>query len=116
MNPSYRKIISLTIYLALIFFGFACSGRINLSRKEISGLHVVYRQIFNHKFFESEWIFYEKQLCQMKTKFISTKSFTGTWTEKNDTITAWFFNNKKVTSEWNFVVNKANGELTGLRK
>lgn len=108
--------IFLGIIIGLMILQASCTHTrlLNLSKNEISKLDTVYYEVFNHKFFDTEWIFYEKQICQLKTKMVSTKVYTGTWIELNDTIYANFFYGKKVAKVRKLLINKTNGELREL--
>ena len=95
--------------IVLTLFVLSCSHTrlINLSKGKISELDTIYIFKQNHKFFDTEWVFYEKQICQFKEHFIRKKIYTGTWTERNDTIFVNFFYNKKVISEkLKFIISK----------
>lgn len=98
----------------LIIFNFISCSRtynINLSKKEVRNLPVVYQQKYNGKLFDSEWIFFQNNICQYKIIFIREQVYTGTWSEKRDTITANFFYKKKMLKERKLLIDKSNNKL-----
>lgn len=105
-----------TLIFLLIFISSCSKTRsIGLSNKEVKSLKVTYSQEFRHKFWDTKWIFYEKNVCQFTSKFISKKTFTGTWSKKNDTITAYFFL-KKIANERKLILDKKTNKLTEIIK
>lgn len=104
------------LFLSLIFVFISCSytRNINLSKKEIQKLEVIYREKKNHYVYDTEWVFYEKNICQLSTFLIRKKTYTGTWIQKNDTIIASFFYKKnEIYETWKFIVDK-NGKIKAL--
>jgi hypothetical protein len=108
-----RKLIIISIVLNFI----SCSRTYNikLSKSKVKKLDVIYQQNYRGKMFDSEWIFYQKNICTYKISFIRDLTITGTWHEKNDTIFADFFH-KKFASERRLTINKSNGKLTEIIK
>lgn len=116
--PKFKSPFSCILILIILSLNFSCSHTklMNLSKKEIAGLDTIYYQNFNHKFFDTEWVLYEKQICQLKVKFVRQTTYTGTWVEKNDTIYVNFFYRKGVANERKLLVNKTTGEIRDLLK
>ncbi len=83
------KVVSLIIVLLLT----SCARTLNLqlSKKEISELPIVYTKFNNHKFFDTEWVFYEKNICQYSTTLMRKKTYTGTWQIVGDSVQIHFF-------------------------
>lgn len=114
----FLNIISISIIIILALLVQSCSHTryINLTKRKISDLDTIYIFKQNHKLFDYEWIFYEKQICQFKQQFIRKKIYTGTWIERNDTIFVNFFYNKKVISDkWKFIINKEKNTIESIQ-
>lgn len=119
MIKSTRLLLSIVIVSMTILLTFTTSCNhtrlINISKKEISELDTVYYQKFVQKLWDTEWIFYDKQICQMRTELIGKKTYTGTWKEAQDTLTVNFFYGKKVANERKFYINPENNKLIEIR-
>ena len=92
MNSSNKILI---IILLVIFCSCSRVLNINLSKSEIKSLDTIYYLKKNHKFFDTEWVFLEKNICQMSTIQFRKKTYTGTWSKEGDSIKISFFYNKK---------------------
>jgi len=112
----YYQLVIFGVFILIMPYLFSCTHTrlLNLSKKEISELDTVYNQVLSGKLFDTEWVFYEKQICQMKIKFVSTKVYTGTWAEKNDTIHVNFFYGDKIAKERKLLINNENGKIIEL--
>lgn len=64
---------------------------LNLSKSEIKTLDTIYYKKQNHKLYDSEWLFLEKNICQFSTTLLRKKTYTGTWTKKGDSLKVSFF-------------------------
>ncbi|SNZ01358.1 hypothetical protein SAMN06265377_3196 [Flagellimonas pacifica] len=64
---------------------------LNLSKSEIRTLDTIYYKKQNHKVYDSEWLFLEKNICQFSTTLLRKKTYTGTWTKKGDSLKVSFF-------------------------
>ena len=84
---------------------------LHVTAKDIAKLDTVYFQVFSHKFFQTSWIFYEKQVCQYQMYFLTEQTYTGVWHEKNDTIFVNFFDDKKISGERKLYRNQETGRL-----
>jgi hypothetical protein len=116
MNKKYLVLLASGLIIFMMTLSFSCTHTrlLNISKSEISQLDTIYSQTFRHKFWDTEWILYEKQICHMKMKFVGTKIITGTWVEKNDTIFAYFFYGHRIASERKLLINKESGKMVEL--
>jgi hypothetical protein len=58
------------LLISIVLFAFNSCSRtlnLNLSKQEIKSLDTVYYLKENHKFFDTEWLFLEKNICQYST-------------------------------------------------
>ena len=98
---TFEKVnVKIKIFLILILLGgfSSCSKmlNINLSKSEIKALDTIYYKKQNHKFFDTEWLFLDKNICQYSHTFIRKKTYTGTWTTIGDSLkVSYFYKNKK---------------------
>lgn len=110
----FAFVLMATGLLSLLIPSCTYTRLMGLSKKEIARLDTIYHQEFNNKFYITEWVFYEKQICQFKTQFVRTHVYTGTWAEKGDTLYANFFYKRKIAENWKFVVNRKTGQIVSI--
>ena len=68
---------------------------LNLSKSEIKNLDTIYYKKQNHKVYDTEWLFLEKNICQFSTTLLRKKTYTGTWKKNGDSIKVSFFYQRK---------------------
>ena len=92
MKKMRKSLVLITVSFSLIAL-YSCSRtiNINLSKSEIKSLDTIYHQKSNGKFFDTEWAFLDKNICQFSTTFVRKKTYTGTWTRENDSLRVSFF-------------------------
>lgn len=92
---SYLKIFIVGLIGILTLSNCSKTIGINLSKTEIKALDTIFLKQTNYAFFDTKWIFYEKNICQFSTNVIRKKTYTGTWSIKGDSIFATFFYRSK---------------------
>lgn len=110
--------IQITVICALIVIVLhvSCSNTrlMSLSKKEIAGLDTVYSSLHSGKLYDTEYIFYKKQIFQMKTHSLRTKTYTGTWSERNDTISVYIF--YKDVADRQFIMGRETGKISLIQE
>ncbi|MEH0154081.1 hypothetical protein V6R21_08015 [Limibacter armeniacum] len=88
-----NSIIKILLILIMLKLFSSCSRTVNLnlSKSEIKNLDTIYYKKTNHKVFDAEWLFLDKNICQYSTTLIRKKTYTGTWSKVGDSLKVNFF-------------------------
>ncbi|MDI3319880.1 hypothetical protein [Pinibacter soli] len=109
---------TLTLFttIALLFFSCTTTKNINLSKREIKKLKPIYVGYIIGKIpMDFKWSFLEKNICQYnEVILLRSRTYTGTWSEKNDTIRACFFISKAMNENYIFYLDRKSKTLKEL--
>lgn len=107
MNPNRKHKIPETLcthlpwaFLSLIFI-LACSScskfiGINLTRSKIKDLDTIYYQYQAHKYWDTELVFLEKNICLYSFQVVRKKTYIGTWRPKEDSLEVSFLYKRRM--------------------